>query len=572
MARKSRQRQQINQIRQYEPVAPQSVPAVNRTAIYARLSLADAFAEVSESIENQVGMLQSYLERHPELNLCGLYVDDGWTGTNFNRPRFQQMLKDIEAGDINCVLVKDLSRFGRNYIETGYFLETVFPEHHVRLIAINDGFDTATSDPGELAVILKNLLNDFYSRDISRRFSDSIDLRRARGVYRKGLPYGYTYDKERPDHLAFDPQVSHFVTLIFQWALEGVPSYRISVWLTEMGAPTEERVEYLRSGGRTKYEGGCTWQADTVNRLLLNRVYTGDFVAGKTRRRKCEPFNQREKIPEEEWIIVPNSHPAYVSREDFTKLGQRHIQQLKRRNKAISHNADTYQEQTKLYKGLLFCTHCGRRIQASVEAKESGNTLTLFSCGNSGTNRRENHIRNTIQKRLLDTIVLDQIQTQHWQAEMFKLWLSSDTGVWQSRSYLDTLQKELDALDAKHREFSSKRLSIYEAFTLSEIGEAAFQSQMEGLRGQIKETASLLEAKALELEDAQAALSLANPWLTLFTSFPYPITLDDALVHQTVSRIDISLGQKAAVQFKETYWMELSRRIYLIYNEGGATG
>ncbi|MCD7752427.1 MAG: recombinase family protein [Lachnospiraceae bacterium] len=572
MARKSRQRQQINQIRQYEPVTPQSIPTVNRTAIYARLSMADAYAEVSESIENQVGMLKSYLERHPELNLCGLYVDDGWTGTNFNRPRFQQMLKDIEAGDINCILVKDLSRFGRNYIETGYFLETVFPEYHVRLIAINDGFDTATSDPGALAIILKNLLNDFYSRDISRRFSDSIDLRRARGVYRRGLPYGYTYDKERPDHLAFDPQVSHFVSLIFQWTLEGIPSNRISIWLTEMGAPTEERVEYLRSGGRTKNEGGCIWYADIVNRILLNRMYTGDFVAGKSRRRKCEPFNQREKIPEEEWIIIPNSHPAYVSHEDFTKLGQKHVLQIQRRGRAIRHHSDTYQEHTKLYKGLLFCTHCGRRLQASVDTKGSGNTLTLFSCGNSGTNRRENHTRNTIQKRLLDTIVLNQIQNQHRQAEKFKRWLSSDAGVWQSRSYLDNLQKELDTLDAKHRAFSGQRLSIYEAFTLSEISKATFQSQMEELRAQIRATASLLEEKALELEDAQAALSLANPWLTLFTAFPYPTTLDDALVHQTISRIDISLGQKVALQFQETHWMELSARIYLIYNEGGDTG
>ena len=187
MARKSRQKAQLFQLGKAPDLEQIPIP-VTRTGIYARLSLYDMNHTVRDSIQNQLMILTDYMDQHPELNLTEQYIDNGWSGTNFRRPAFLQMIDDIQEGKINCIVTKDLSRLGRNYMETGYYLETLFPMLHVRYISINDGYDSAASEPGQLAVILKNILNDFFSRDLSRRYSASYDLRKEQGVFRKGLP------------------------------------------------------------------------------------------------------------------------------------------------------------------------------------------------------------------------------------------------------------------------------------------------------------------------------------------------------------------------------------------------
>ena len=573
MARKSRQSEQIDRIKNYQPIRPESVLPVNRTAIYARLSLYDLNHICRDSIQNQVSLLEEYMEDHPELNLTERYIDNGWSGTNFQRPGFLRMIQDIQTGKINCIVTKDLSRLGRNYLETGYYLETLFPMMGVRYISINDGFDSDTSDPAQLPIILKNILNDFFSRDLSRRFSDSYDLRKAQGVFRKGFPYGYTFDPENPRYLTFDPNVSHFVRLIFQWGMEGVSTNAISMRLREMKAPTQERMEFLRSGGKTKHEGSTLWSTTSVRYILTNRVYTGDFICGKCYNRKCDPFNKRINIPEEEWVIIPNAHPAYISHEEFDKLQERFEQSKNHHQEAVKQNAPTYQKQPNFYKRILFCQICGRRIQMTgANKKRPADSIMEYACQSSGSSVLESHPQNHINKKLLDVIVLAQLQNQFRIATQFKHWILSCEGKKRISAYLDSLQAALDQMHQHSCRLAENRADAFESHADSLIDDKTFCLQLEQLRTQSRTLSSELAQQADTLVKVRLALSLSNPWLILFSKIPVPHKLDSSTVHQLIERIELNYSEQVTIHFKEESWFLLLRNTYEALTGGEANG
>ena len=196
-------------------------------------------------METQIALLRDYVLQHPDLELREVYIDNGWTGTNFQRPEFSHMLEDIQAGKINCIVVKDLSRLGRNYLEAGYYLQHVFPSLQVRFIAIYDGYDSATGDPESMVIAMKNIVNDYYSKDISRKISAVIDMKRSQGPHYMGAPpYGYQMSTRGKKRYVIDKQAAPYLHLIFKWALEGIPPHEIASYLNEMNAPTPSQHYY----------------------------------------------------------------------------------------------------------------------------------------------------------------------------------------------------------------------------------------------------------------------------------------------------------------------------------------
>ena len=195
MARKSRQAQQQASALGTPVIPPAELPADTvpryKAGIYARLSVYDLARDRSDTMENQIALLENFVEHQPDLTLTDLYIDNGRTGTTFNRPEFLRLMDDVKSGRITCIIVKDLSRFGRNYLETGYYLQKVFPQYNLRFIAVNDQYDSLTADPDSMAISMKNIINDYYSKDISRKVSSSFDLKKSQGVYSWGHPpYG----------------------------------------------------------------------------------------------------------------------------------------------------------------------------------------------------------------------------------------------------------------------------------------------------------------------------------------------------------------------------------------------
>ena len=365
MARKSRK----------QPGAPMPAPSLYvYVALYIRLSVEDN-KKRGCSVENQKLVLNDYLADKPDFVVYDTYIDNGLTGTNFHRPGFQQMLSDIEAGHINCVIVKDLSRLGRNSIDTGYYIEQYFYAHNVRFIAVTDQFDTA--DPGNLhggiMLPLKNMINEAYSLDIGRKIKAQARQAMKDGDYIGGrAPYGYRKDPDNCHKLLVDKETAPVVKQIFDWAYERVALNRIVRNLNEMGIAAPSH--YKKSTGEITSPGligSGKWQTRTVMKILESEVYTGDLVQGKTK----TVDHQQVKAGDDNLIIARHTHEPIISHEIFTAV-QEYRKQVCEESRAVPKRPYT----PNIFKGKVFCADCGRSLHRQRAERKKGPDIYWFHC------------------------------------------------------------------------------------------------------------------------------------------------------------------------------------------------
>lgn len=294
-----------------------------RAAAYLRLSIEDGDKAESNSIGNQRELIRDFAAERPGLHLVEEYADDGYTGTNFERPGFKRMMEDIKSGKINCIIVKDLSRLGRNYIEMGKYLEQIFPMMGIRFIAINDNYDNAnteSSDSDSIVVPFKNLLNDSYCRDISIKVRSQLDMKRRKGEFIGGYAiYGYCKDERNKNRLVVDEYAADIVRSIYRRKLEGMSAQAIAEQLNSENvlAPSE----YKRLCGLNYHSGfkagtHAKWQAIQVLRILKNEIYTGTMVQGRRQKINYKIKKIRD-VEESGWIRVPNMHEAIIPQKLF---------------------------------------------------------------------------------------------------------------------------------------------------------------------------------------------------------------------------------------------------------------
>ncbi|MEY8433284.1 recombinase family protein [Lachnospiraceae bacterium 48-42] len=365
MARKSRKQMD----------APMPAPSLYvYVALYIRLSVEDN-KKRGCSVENQKLVLNDYLADKPDFVVYDTYIDNGLTGTNFHRPGFQQMLSDIEAGHINCVIVKDLSRLGRNSIDTGYYIEQYFYAHNVRFIAVTDQFDTA--DPGNLhggiMLPLKNMINEAYSLDIGRKIKAQARQAMKDGDYIGArAPYGYRKDPDNCHKLLVDEETAPVVKQIFEWAYERVALNRIVRNLNEMGITAPSH--YKKSTGEITSPGligSGKWQTRTVMKLLESEVYTGDLVQGKTK----TVDHQQVKAGNDNLIIARRTHEPIISHELFTAV-QEYRKQVCEESRAVPKRPYT----PNIFKGKVFCADCGRSLHRQRAERKKGPDIYWFHC------------------------------------------------------------------------------------------------------------------------------------------------------------------------------------------------
>ena len=318
-----------------------------RAALYIRLSKEDEEKEKyseSESIGNQRALLMQYIKEN-KLNFIAEYVDDGISGTSFDRPGFNKMIEDIEKGKINMVITKDLSRLGRNYVQSGYYTETYFPEHNVRYIAILDNIDTAIGSANNDIAPFKSILNEMYAKDTSKKINSVLQSKRKQGEYLGTAPYGYKKDPENKYHLIIDEEAAKVVKLIFERYLEGYGTMQIADYLSEQKIPIPSDYNKKKRGTKSITYG--LWAQSTVRFILSNEIYTGTVIQGK---RKKLSFKSKKfiDVPEEDWVRVPNMHEAIVSVEDYERA-KRIIESTK---------GSRVVENDYLFKGLLRCYDC----------------------------------------------------------------------------------------------------------------------------------------------------------------------------------------------------------------------
>lgn len=367
------------------------------TALYCRLSRDDDVQGDSNSISNQKKLLAKYAKEYG-LSNTKYFVDDGYTGTNFNRPGFMEMVEAIEAGYIGAVMVKDMSRLGRDYLQVGMFTDKFFPEHDVRFIAVNDGVDSAEGE-NEFAPF-RNIMNEWYARDISRKIRSSHRLRGNTGIPLSQPLYGYIKDPENPRQWIVDEEAAQVVRYIYKLCIDGLSEYRIAEHLEKQKILTP--TEYWKSKGirRSGKKGGAYkdspyyWCKTTINKILNAREYMGDVVNFKTYSKSFKD-KRRFENPEENQMIFEGVHEAIIDRQTW-EMVQRTRQNTKRRQpKKVDKN---------MFSGLLYCSDCGRKLHFNVNHPHT--EIQYFNCSNYRGNRGTCNDTHYIRADALEQVIL----------------------------------------------------------------------------------------------------------------------------------------------------------------------
>ena len=337
----------------------------NLAVMYLRLSKEDGEKTESNSISNQREMINSYARKN-QITMVKEYVDDGYSGANFDRPNFKEMIKAAYDRKFNTIIVKDLSRFGRDYIEAGKYIQRIFPENGIRFISINDNYDSKSAGMNDTHLILpiKNFINDSYCRDISNKVKSSQKIKREKGDFISAFaPYGYKKSEENKNKLVIDKEVANIIKNIFDMKLMGYSSKAIADELNHLGVLTPRKYKEsqgFKCNGFQNTKGG-TWSVKTVNRIIENEVYIGNTLQGKSITLSYKNKKQIDK-EKEEWIRVENTHEAIISKEVFTIANT----MLKR-----DLNNSRGKDKIDIFTGMLFCKECGSSlIRRTVKYKE----------------------------------------------------------------------------------------------------------------------------------------------------------------------------------------------------------
>ena len=380
MARTSRKKQNKS-----SESIPETVRVYN-TALYVRLSVEDNGKD-SDSIESQIRLIEEYIAERPYLKKAAVFSDNGYTGTDFLRPEFTRMMDAVKDGLIDCIIVKDLSRLGRNYIEAGEFIEKICPFYGLRFISVNDCYDTATATSNsQLTVSLANIVNDYYAKDISRKVTTAMQIKMENGDYIGNYaPHGYLKDPENKNHLIINPETAPVIRQIFEWRAEGVSYMGINAKLNNAGipSPSQYKADHGIITNNNKKARRILWNKHVITDILSNSVYIGHLAQKKGS--QCLyaglPYHRTDA---DEWIIVKNTHEPLIS-EDLFNTVQSINQKVSETSKANSGKYDYLPKAINIYGKKLICADCGAviKLHRSISTKKDRAYFT-FKCPTYG--------------------------------------------------------------------------------------------------------------------------------------------------------------------------------------------
>ena len=465
-----------------------NIAKVYLTGVYVRLSVEDGgLGKESESLLHQEQFLMRYLEQHPELILTKIYRDNGETGTKFDRPGFSMMMDDLRHGAINCILVKDLSRFGRDYVQTGEYIEKIFPFMGTRFISVLEDFDNIRPNARDtLMVNLKNLMNEAYAKDKSKRICSAFDAKRANGEFNvKYAPYGYLLSGDKKHPYVINPETADVVREIFNLRQQRMPVRAIARLLDEKGYLTPRQYA-IKVGIRKKPMPENHWTSVAVYRILENPAYLGHMVVHKTEARLYQGIKKR-KVDKKDQLFVPNVNEAIITQEQFDS-----VQGVKKVSKRSSKKQKAKTE--NLFRGFLYCAECGRPLYAEKSKLANGKEMRYYHC----PTYRDHHEKYCSHKAgmredKIKMVVLDFIKSQARLAGEIERRANSASlfhleGL-NGRSRKDTIHDLEAALDRE--EYLLK--DAFECYVLGSLSESDYlfskakrEKQMESLRAQLK--------------------------------------------------------------------------------------
>ena len=503
-----------------------------RAAIYCRLSKDDDLDGESASIANQRDMLEKYCERQG-WEVSAVYQDDGFTGLNMERPDLKRMLKAIERRQVNLVITKDLSRLGRNYLQTGYLIEDFFPRNGVRYIAMNDGIDTMREN-NDIAPF-KNILNEMYSKDISKKVHSSYLLKAQKGQFTGCLaPFGYRKDPEDKNHLLIDGETAPIVRQIFRWALEGHgPNYiRRRLEEEKVPCPTWWNRERGLRNIRTKWErkdpenGKYVWDFSVIKTLLMNPVYTGAIASQKTDYR-FKIGTIRDKKPED-WIVVEGQHEAIIDRKSFDIV----------QGKLKSRQRPGASGEISLFAGLIKCGECGKAL--TVRYTNDKHPRRIYSCKTYNAYGKQHCTQHRIEYDTLYSLVLNKIR------ECAKAALTdgdaiagrlTDTCQAEQQSQREALERFLTKDEERIEVLEKMVLRLYEDMVAGRISEANFNLMLDKTQKEQAELNAKVEQGRKKLADEIRLACDARQWVEAIQEYADITELDTATLNRLIKEI-----------------------------------
>ena len=508
-----------------------------------RLSVEDNDKLESDSIKNQRELLRAYAESHPELEVVDEYVDDGYTGTNFDRPAFSRIMQDCEAGRINCIVVKDLSRLGRNFIGMGKLMERVFPQKGIRLIAINDNYDNAkeNSAADDVVVPFKNLLNDSYSRDISTKIRSQLAVKCRRGEFIGNYaPYGYQKDERNHNHLVVDDYAASVVRDIFQWRMDGMSAQRIADKLNHSGVLSPSEYKRLAAGTyRSGFRSGekAKWQATQIIRILTNEIYLGTMVQGKRQKVNYKVKKIRDVAPEN-WIRVRETHEAIITQQLFDT-----VQEVIK----LDTCAGEGQETVHLFSGIVECGSCHQSMVRRMTSKNGKRYFYLHCSTYKNHGGCTSHI---ISESKLYDVVLKALQQEIAAISKIEDRLHEIDQIPRDQRKIKSFHNQIAMLEKEMEKYTELRRQLYEDMTSGIVDKEeylefnrTFTQKIEAAQDSQREARRQMEL-LLNIEVSQL------PWIEMFKKYQNLQELNRRILVELIEKIIVIDKTQIVIRFR----------------------
>ena len=539
-----------------------------RLGKYIRLSKEDLLRgrDESNSVINQRRLLEQYHQTHLDEFHDGteqdVYVDDGKTGTDTDREDFQRLLADVYSGRINCVIVKDLSRLSRNYTDAGNLIENLFVRLNVRFISLAEGVDSYRNPDSvsNIIVPITNVMNDQYCYQTSKKIRQVFDMKRRNGEFIGSYaPYGYVKDPNDKHALLVDPEAAEVVKSIFALFLSGMNKRGITYYLNDHGTlcPTAYKQQQGLKYNAPNAQGNPMWSTITIDTILKNRVYVGDMVQGR-QRVKSYKIHIQEKVPEEEWFIVENTHEAIIDRETFAK-----VQSLLKRDTRTAPKA----KQLYLFSGFLKCADCGRAMSRIA----SKGIYVYYQCGTYKSLSKKACTMHSIKSDRLEAGVLFAIQQQVHLALTYSELVARINSAPLKKSKSKRLEDTIAAKEKELAKIMRYKQALYQDWKDGEITRNDYRHMSEDYEQQFEALTRIMQTLTAEQEQLENGVDAESPCLTAFLKYRNIDKLTREILGELIDHIKVYEGGNISVKFK---YADEFRRIaeYIELNSPMVTG
>ena len=524
------------------------------TAIYARLSVENSGKDDNgAAIENQIEVCREYIKSSPDLELARIYQDNGWTGTVMRRPAFDEMMKAVKSGEIRAIVVRDLSRFARDYIETGTYLERIFPRLDVRFISVKEQFDSIKTDGTNesLMIPLQSLINDLYSKDISRKVETALHLQMEAGEFKwRRIPYGYRWNEDHTN-IVPDEVTGPVVRQIFQWKAEGVSNKQIVKRLDEMKAPKYNPEEEVSEK---------PWATSTLHDIYINPAYIGRRAYGR-RHSAIYKGIRLERKPEDEWYVTENAHEALVTEEVFQEVKAKIQRESEKKRMSMEETKEGRGKLVDLFGKKAICADCGYRMyfKRHRECCKDRHWVGDYYCSSSQTRRQLGCNAHGIRQKYLNEKVFEAIKMQVATALDYEERIEKLKDSKTATGIREQMGTEIKSVSLKIKAIDNRRRRLYEDYVAGILDDSEYAYAKSSYESEYEMLNSRMEALTAKKLEYVETISGKNKWIRLMKSVRRSRKLTKELADAVVENVKVFEGGSIEVVFKYQDVFELTK-------------